>query len=103
MSRQIIEELVRTLRRKAPAALPVAMALFAGALPALAEDPTEGAVDALAGHINAKDSPIVAAALGSDVDYFVTGDRQLADEIRAIGPPFSVLTPREFIEQFLHA
>ncbi len=103
VSRQIIEELVRNLRKKEPLALPVAMAYFDGAEPVLAPDPDEDSVDRLAGRINPNDAPIVAAALGTDIAYFVTGDRQLSRELRAISPPFIVLSPREFVEEFTHA
>ena len=102
ISRQIVEELVRNLRKKEPAALPVAIAFFDGAEPILASDPDEGAVDRLAGHVNANDAPIVATALTAEITYFVTGDRQLADEVKAIAPSFAVLSPREFIDEFTH-
>lgn len=103
ISRQIIEELVRNLRKKEPATLPVVMAFFDGAAPIVAPDPDEDAVDRLAGCVNPNDAPIVAAALGGEVHYFVTGDRKLADEVKTIAPPFAVLTPREFIDEFTDA
>ena len=99
ISRQIVEELVRNLRKKEPAALPAAMAFFDVAEPILASDPDEDSVDRLAGHVNPNDAPIIAAALTAEITYFVTGDRQLADEIKAIAPSFAVLSPREFIEE----
>jgi predicted nucleic acid-binding protein len=99
VSRQVVEELVRTLRRKETRALPVAMAFFDGAPPVLAQDPHENDVDRLSGRINQDDAPIVAAALAADVQYFVTGDRQLISELKSIGPPFAVLTPRELLDE----
>jgi predicted nucleic acid-binding protein len=100
MSRQVAEELVRNLRHKAPAAVPVLLALFERALPRVAEDPYEDVVDSVtAAGVNSKDAPIVAAALDAGVDYFVTGDRRLRNEMRQINPPFRVLSPRELIQE----
>lgn len=98
ISRQVLEELVRNLRRKAPRAIPVLLTLFQIRLPRLAEDPYEDEVDTLTqAGVNKDDAPIVAAAHGADVDYFVTGDRPLREEVRALNPPFRVLSPREFL------
>lgn len=49
--------------------------------------------------INAKDMPIVAAAIAANAAYFVTGDKALIAEMRAakIKTP-QALTPREMLE-----
>ena len=104
ISRQVAEELVRNLRHKAPAAVPVLLALFERALPRLAEDPYEDVVDSVtAAGVNSNDAPIVAAALDAGVDYFVTGDRRLRNEVQRINPPFRVVSPRELIEELADA
>ncbi len=100
ISRQIAEEVVRNLRQKAPTAVAVLLLFFERALPRVTEDPYEDAVDGVAAAgVNGNDAPIVAAALDSDVEYFVTGDRRLLTEIKRIDPPFRVLSPRQFLEE----
>lgn len=62
--------------------------------------PTKRLVRSLAVTINAGDAPIVASAIEADVDYFVTGDRRLLTECRALGldrPVF--LSPRELVDR----
>ena len=49
--------------------------------------------------VNRDDAPIVAAALDSDAQYFVSGDRRLVTEIKRVDPPFRVLSPRQFLEE----
>jgi hypothetical protein len=52
--------------------------------------------------INAKDMPVVAAAIAMHAAYFVTGDKRLLAEMRAakINAPQPV-TPREMLEALL--
>lgn len=52
--------------------------------------------------INAKDAPIVAAALEASATHVVTGDRRLLAELRKLksGAP-SAVTPREMLELLL--
>ena len=104
ISRQVAEELVRNLRQKAPEAVPLLLGFFASKLPRLAQDPYEDEVDRLEGAgVNEKDAPIVAAAVGAGVQYFVTGDRRLRNEIDQIPRPFRVVTPRQLIEELTDA
>jgi uncharacterized protein len=52
--------------------------------------------------INAKDSPIVAAAVAADATHFVTGDKRLLAEMRAAKSRLpTALTPREMLEALL--
>jgi hypothetical protein len=75
------------------------LTIFQTGAPRLAQDPDAGDVDSLVERgVNESDAPIVAAALAADVDYFVTGDRRLRNELAGLNPPFRALSPRELIE-----
>ncbi len=52
--------------------------------------------------INAKDAPMVGAALKAKCDFFVTGDKRLLSEIaRSCGPALVPHAPREMLEVLL--
>ena len=52
--------------------------------------------------INAKDAPMVGAALKAKCDYFVTGDKRLLAEIgKSRGSALIPLAPREMLETLL--
>jgi len=99
VSVQVLAELVRNVRNKAPGRLRLVQDLIASGSLETAVNPPNSAIDAVRPPVNWDDAPIVAAALDAGVDYFVTGDRRLADEVRSLNPPFRVLSPRELIQE----
>ncbi len=77
VSRTVLDEVMRNLRRKAPAAMHRADRVLSRAdleiVPEASEHEARGWHDAGLG----SDAPIIAAAEASEVDYFCTGDRRL--------------------------
>lgn len=82
ISRMVIEELVRNLRTKAPAALPTLERVFSEATFDVAPEPPPEAIEALLRGGLGSDAPVVAAASLGDVDYFCTGDQHLLGKLR---------------------
>jgi len=97
VSELVIREMARAISDKAPQLSAAVAALLSDRPPEIVPDPPRTAVLKYLPHVNSKDAPIVAAAIGAGVDYFVTGDRRIADEIRSLNPPFRVLTPSELV------
>ena len=94
-----VAEVERNLKRKLPAALPVWQAFLARSGIKVVPDTksrTRG--------INAKDAPIVAAAVRAGATYLVTGDKRLLAEMErsGIGSPLQV-TPRQMLNVLLQS
>ena len=94
-----MNELVRELSAKLPAALPTLIASLFGKPPELVMDPTVEEVHQAGTRLNPEDAPIWAAAVNSEAEYFVTGDRTFLREVRAAQTSLTVLTPRELIDR----
>jgi len=99
VSAQVLAELVRNVRNKAPERLGLVRELIATGSLETALNPPKSAIEAVSPMVNWDDAPIVAATFDAGVDYFVTGDRRLADEIKRLNPPFRVTSPRELIQE----
>ena len=100
VSSQVLSELVRSVKSKVPTRLADVRELIESGAFETAVNPQHDAVgEAETAGVNRDDAPIVAAALDSDVQYFVTGDRRLLTEIKNIDPPFRALSPRQFLEE----
>jgi predicted nucleic acid-binding protein len=100
VSRQVLTELERAIRRKAPHALPNLAILLDRIRVEFAPDPDEQTLEAcrrLVAHD--ADASIVAAAWGSGVDYFVTLDRQhfLENVQLREAVPFRIGTPGHYL------
>jgi predicted nucleic acid-binding protein len=74
VSRQVLDECERNLRRKLPAALPVFAELLAAAQVEVVPDPDETVIVTYREVIAAKDAPILAAAVLSRADHLLTLD-----------------------------
>ena len=89
-----IQEVERNLARKLPQAQPLwEQFLVASGIRVVScpRRPVPG--------INAKDEPVVAAAIAAGATHFVTGDSRLLAEMRAAKTPLpQALTPREMLE-----
>ncbi|MGH2534719.1 MAG: PIN domain-containing protein [Thermomicrobiales bacterium] len=97
VSRLVLDELVRTIRRKHPAILPVVGVFLTNAPPEVCDDPTPEAFDAALRCIHPKDAPILAAALQSRVDCIVSGNTRhfTPEAARCAGMTF--LTPAAYL------
>ena len=94
-----VQEVDRVLQRK----LPSARALWRQFLQASRIVVVSCPRKSLHG-INAKDEPIVAAAVAASARCFVAGDKHLIAEIRGAKAALpAAVTPRELLEEFLAA
>lgn len=74
VSRQVLDETERNLRKKLPAALPVFAELMAAINPEVVPDPSPEEVIRWQSVIEPKDAPILAAAVAAAPDRFLTLD-----------------------------
>ena len=100
VSRQVLTELQRAIRRKAPQSLPSLAILLDRIRVEVAPDRGKEALEAsrrLVAH--AADAAILAAALASEADYFITFDRQhfLENPRLRETVPFGVGTPGDYL------
>lgn len=97
VSRQVLDEVDRNLRRKLPDALPLMAELLTHCAPELLDDPRPGQVGRWLGHIEAKDAPVLEAAVASGVDYLITlNTRDFTAAVSEVaGLP--ILTPGQFV------
>ncbi|MBN2028134.1 MAG: PIN domain-containing protein [Actinobacteria bacterium] len=100
ISRQVLDEVVRTIAEKLPAALPALQALLLSMPLEVCEDPDPLAVRAWAKITGADDAPIAAAASAAEVDLFVSGDSHfLAARAAAVKKGLRIVSPSDFIHK----
>jgi len=99
VSRQVVEEARRNLKRKAPTAVEALEQLMELLSPEVAADPSLSELQAAASYVNLKDAPIIAAAVKANVEYLVTLDRAhfLDDPKVARESGLSMLTPDKLL------
>lgn len=103
ISRQVLEELVTTVRVLMPEVLPNLQAFMLSAAPEICPDPEDGEVRRLAACMGLEDAPILAAAIQCRADCLVTTDvRQLAPEVARCAR-FPVLAPSIRLAEFSSA
>ena len=102
VSRQVLGELVQTIREKLPQALPALERLLTNAPPEVVADPPVEAVARACRVISAGDAPILAAAMLAEPDLLVTGNRRhfLDDPEVARFSGLSILTPAQCVDYF---
>ncbi|MBI4318066.1 MAG: putative toxin-antitoxin system toxin component, PIN family [Chloroflexi bacterium] len=97
ISRQVLEETVRTLREKRPNALPSLQTLLSSLLPPVVDDPTPEEVAAYLPYVShQEDSPILAAAIKGRADFLVTGNTRHFQS--PPGASVVILSPRELLD-----
>ena len=98
VSRQVLDEAERNVRKKLPRALPTLAALLAQLPMEIVPDPPDAECLRWAGFIELKDTPIVAAAVLAGVDRLVTLNRKdfTPAVAEAIGIP--ILSPGDVIQ-----
>jgi putative PIN family toxin of toxin-antitoxin system len=100
VSRQVIDELVRTLKEKLPEALPALRTMLLSMPPEVVANPPVTATCYWQKFLQPGDATILAAAIMAQPDFFITGDNHfldMADAIKEAG--ISILTPAEFLKQ----
>ena len=97
ISRQVLDELVGTIRTKKPDLLPLLQTFLLNAPPELTADPEPAEVHRMSSFINAADAPILAAAVQSDADCLVTGNtRHFTPEV-AKRANISIVSPSAYL------
>ncbi len=96
-----VNEVERNLIAKLPAALP----LFRSCLRTIGFDivplPDRKSLAPLTGLTSEKDLPVLASALLGKADVLVTGDKRDLLRIRKHDLPFAILSPAEFLDEYL--
>ena len=99
VSEQVVEEYDRNLRKKIPAALPIFTELLATINPEIQPDPSLEESSRWAGIIEAKDTPILAAAVLSKVDRLLSlNTKDFTAEVAAQSG-LSIQTSAEFVRE----
>jgi len=80
VSRQILEEVVRTFKKKLPQALPALSEFFLNSPLTVIGDPEREEVLPWTDTLKEGDASILAAAISASPDYFVTGDRHFLNK-----------------------
>ncbi|MBW2040351.1 MAG: putative toxin-antitoxin system toxin component, PIN family [Deltaproteobacteria bacterium] len=100
ISKQVLDEVVRTIKEKLPGALPALRKLLISTPPEVTKDPPLEEVTLWAKVIDAEDAAILAAAVASQPNYLITGDKHFFDN-----PDISeksglnIVTPAEFVKR----
>lgn len=97
VSRQVLEELVTTIRTKKPDLLPRLQTLLINAPPEICTDPTPKEVQQVKRWINPADAPILAAAIKTRADCLVTGNTRHFTEQVAKTAKVVIFTPFQFL------
>ena len=94
----VLDELVRNLRRKAPAALARLERVFSAVSFEVALDASVEETERWSRAGLGSDAPMIAAAIGAGVDYFCTGDRRVL-ELAGAGNlgSLQVISPAELL------
>lgn len=99
VSQQVLEEVVRTIKEKLPEALPILKRLLVSVPPEVIPNPELAEVKRWAGRLSTADAAIIAAAVATQPDYFITGDSHflenpdIGEEAR-----LRIVTPAQFLK-----
>lgn len=99
VSRQVLEEVIRTVKEKIPGVLPALRTLLINAPPEITADPKLEEIERWTGKMPFADAAILAAAVVSEPDYFVTGDKHFTGKPEiAEKAGLRVVTPEQFLK-----
>jgi predicted nucleic acid-binding protein len=99
VSRQVLLEAERNLRLKLPTGLPLLAEWLSYLNLEVVADPPSEAFIRWFGVIEAKDAPILEAAVAAQVDYFLTlNTKDFTAEV-ATAADLTILTPAQFVER----
>ena len=99
LCRQILDECDRNLRKKLPAALPIFAQLLAAINPEIAPDPPQAECVRWESIIEAKDAPILAAAVLARPDRLLSLNTKDFTPQVAAQSGLIIQTPGEFIQE----
>lgn len=99
VSRLVLDEIERNLRDKLPAALPYMAEFLAHIAPEIVPDPPAGQFARWLEHIEAKDAPILEAAVAAGVDYLLTLNSRDFTPAVAAATGLAIMRPGELIER----
>jgi len=98
LSRQVLDEVVRTFAAKLPAALPALNTLLLSMPLEVCEDPVPSAVKAWTKITGADDAPIAAAASAAEVDFLISGDSHFLEAAAAAAKKgLRIVSPSDFM------
>lgn len=98
ISQQVLEEVIRTIKEKAPIALPALQRLLLSVPPEIVADPKPNEVRRWTEMLSIGDAAILAAAIATKPDYFVTGDNHfIANPDIARLAEIKIVTPAQFL------
>jgi putative PIN family toxin of toxin-antitoxin system len=99
VSQKVLEEVVRTIKKKLPEALSALNRLLVSIPPEIVEDPSPEEVAHWTKVIDAEDAAILAAAVAAQPDYLVTGDSHfLSSPHIAEESGLQIVTPGQLLE-----
>lgn len=98
VSQQVLEEVVRTVKAKLPSALPALRRLLVSTPPEVVADPQRRELERWMNKLPLGDAVILAAAIGAQPDYFITGDRHFTESPGvAEEAGLRIVTPAQFL------
>src|ERR1035437_8192501 len=98
VSQQVLDEVIRTIREKLPAALPALRRLLLNSPPEITSDPQPEEISRWQQKLAAGDAAILTAAITAQPDYFITGDNHfLAHPDIGAESGLHVITPAQFM------
>ena len=101
VSEQVIIEADRNFENKFPNLIDKYRMFIKNISPVVVDDPSPPEVRSWAKVINLKDAPILAAAMGENVNYLITLDTKHFHTERVKEKcSFKVVTPQEFLKEF---
>jgi putative PIN family toxin of toxin-antitoxin system len=99
ISQQVLDEVIQILKEKFPNGLPTLKRLLLNASPEIVSDPRPDQIKRWTKELSVGDAAILAAAIQSNPDYFVTGDKHfLKNPGLAKEMDLKVITPTELIK-----
>lgn len=99
VSRQVLAEAERNIKKKLPGAMPKYKEIIGHINLEVIQDPSNADVAAYISLVHQGDSPILAAAVKSMSDYLITLDKKhfMTQTLRDAGLSSKIVTPGEFI------
>lgn len=99
VSRQVLDEAERNLRRKLPGGLPVLAEILGHVHLEIVNDPSPQSFARWLDCIEDKDAPIVEAAVSANIDYLLTlNSRDFTADVAARSG-LTILAPAQFVER----
>ena len=99
VSRQVLDEAERNLRRKLPRGLPILAEILGDVHLEVVDDPAPQSFARWLDCIEAKDAPIVEAAAVANIDYLLTLNSRDFTPVVAARSGLTILAPSQFVER----